>query len=237
MPAGLKLPEAYLYADRQCCVVEDFLNGAPANWTATAASGTVAALTDRPGGVSLTTQAADNAPGTLVMGTKIFNFAAGKPIHFAALVQFAEAATSAANVFVGLTSGAANSQLADNGAGLPASYSGVGFYKVDGQTLWSVETSVGSLKSTHQLSAGAGGINKAARTAGSSSYQLLEIDVVPKTATKMDVIFKIDGQVVMKHTDFVFTGVAVMAGLVMVKSGSSTAEVIKTDLVKYAVLR
>lgn len=230
---GLKLSDYFLAANRQIEIVQHFFTTSPEGWTAAAASGTVASDASRGGVLSLTTQAADNAVGSLTLATKIALVAANKPLSFAAYIQFAEAATNAGNVFVGLTSQAVATAMGDDGAGPPANYSGVGFYKVDGSLNWFTEYSVATTQNTLELSA-AGSLDGVAKAAGSSSYQLLEIDVYPKTSTLCDVVFKIDDVVVQKYLDQVYTSIAAMAPVIIVKAGSTTAEVIKIDLVKFA---
>lgn len=233
---GLRLSDAFLTADRQVQIVEDFLAGVTGAWAAVATSGTVAALAERGGGVSITTQAADNAIGSLTLSAKIAVLAAQKPISFAALLTFTEAATNAANVWVGLTSEAVSTAMGADGAGPPANYSGVGFFKIDGGLNWNTEYSVGTTQNTQELTAIAA-INKVVQVAGSASPQLLEIDIVPKTSTTCDVSFKINGVCVMRYLDQVYTSIAAMAPVVIVKAGSSTAEVIKVDLIKFAQVR
>ena len=233
---GINLAPNYGLADRQMVVVEDFLSGAPSGWAAVATTGTVAATNARGGVLSITTQAADNAIGSLTLSSKIFVVAANKPISIAFYLQFAEAATNAANVWVGLTSEAVATAMGDNGAGPPASYSGVGFYKVDGSLNWFTEFSVAGLQNTVELTA-TNSLNKTLQVAGSASFQLLEIDVIPKTSTLCDVIFKINGSVVASYLDQIFTSMAAMAPVVIMKAGSGTAEVILVDLIKFGQVR
>lgn len=229
---GLNLSNGFLAAHRVMEVVEYFINGATGAWTAAATSGTVAALSERGGGVSITTQAADNAEGTLTSG-KCLLVAANKPVSFGAKLQFAEAATDDANVYVGMTSEAVASILTDNGAGPPADYTGFGFYKVDGGLNWICEASNGTTQVTQELTA-EGSLDLVRHAAGSSSDQLLEIDVVPKTSTLCDVIFKIDGIVVAKFMDFVYTSILAMAPVIVVKAGGASAEVIKVRMARVA---
>lgn len=210
----------------------NFVGGATDGFTATAASGTVAALTDAGGGVSLTTQAADNAAATLV-SPAIVVLAAGRPIVFGANVLAAQANTSALNIFIGLCSGTASAVLADNGAGTPASYSGVGFFGVDGDTTMSLEVSVGSTQTTHRLTADVSETG-AAVLSGSSSYRLFEIEIHPKTSALADVVFKIDGTVVKKITSWTYTSIADMQFGVVIKAGSTTAEVFQCNACYFA---
>lgn len=234
---SVRVSDAYMGMDRQVEIREDFLNGVTSTaFAGAAASGAVAALDERGGGVSLTTQAADNAVGTLTSSAKLAVLAAGKPLHFAARIQFAEAATDAANLFVGLFSGTVADAVGNNGAGPPANYSGIGFFKVDGETEWNVEASVSTTQRTQKLNAD-GSLTDAAVVAGNANYQLLEIEVLPKTATKADVMFKVDGATVAKFTDWTYTSIAAMALVAVVRAGSASAEVLKTDFIKFCQVR
>ena len=232
---GLNLTPGFLTSHRVAECVEHFWAGATGAWAAVATSGTAAALAERGGGVSLTTQAADNAIGSLTLSAKSLLPAASKPISFGALIQFAEAATNVGNVFVGLTSEAVATAMGADGAGPPASYSGAGLHKVDGGLNWIAEYSVAGLQNTVELNS-AGALNSIAQVAGSSSNQLIEIDILPKTSTLCDVIFKINDVCVAKFLDQVFTSIAAMAPVVIVKAGSSTAEVIKVRMIRFAQL-
>lgn len=221
------LTDGYLKSRRQFESIHTFCQiTSDDEYTLLATSGTIAALAERGGGISITTQAADNAEGTAVMNVKPALIAAGKSMLFAATLQFAEAATNAANVLAGLHSGAIASALTDDGVGPPASYSGIAFFKVDGSLNWQIELSVGGTQTTVELTAG-NSFDKTAHVAGSTSYQLLEIEVLPKTAALADVIFKIDDVVVYKVTDWTYTSSVAMAPCAVIKAGSSTAEVMK----------
>ncbi len=203
--------------------VADFaLGAAPYNYTVTAASGTIAYSQN---GLSLTTQAADNAIASAICTNKHYLPAAGKSLLFTAKVLFAEAATNAGNVYVGMTSSTAAASLGDNGAGPASSYSGIGFYKVDGSLNWFVEASNGSTQDTVELTAN-NSLDGFAHPAGSSAWQILEIDVKMKTSTKCDVMFRIDGVTVRKITDWTWTSMVAMGEALTVKAGSSTAEVL-----------
>lgn len=230
---GVKLSEAFLTVDRQVQLVEDFVSGAPDEWTT---AGTAAAQGERGGVLQLSTAATDNAEASVVLDSAIAAIAANKPFSFAARVQFAEAATNAANVFVGLSDEAAATALGDNGAGPPADYAGVGLHKLDGGLNWIAEFSNSTTQQTLELTA-EGSLTGAAIVAGSANYQLIEIDVIPKTSTVCDVVFKVDGVTVAKFLGQVFTSIAAMAPLIVVKAGGGTAEVIKVDFIKFAQVR
>lgn len=232
---GVNVSDRFRLAQMVLEEVQQFPGGAPGHWTATATNGTVAALDERGGGLSLTTAATDNDLGTLTLDAKPLNVAANKPISFAGRLQYAEAATNVANIFIGMISGTASAAMGDNGAGPPASYTGFGFHKKDGDTVWSVESSVGGTQVTTQLVAGASnGINTVDRTAGGSNYVLFEIDIIPKDSTKCDVIYKIDGVHVATHTDFVYTSAAAMAPVALVKAGSAVAQALKVNLMAHS---
>lgn len=79
---------------------------------------------------------------------KTYKLAAGKDLWFEAEVKFTEANTDDANIIVGLSSVYAANTLQDNGAGPPANYDGIVFFKVDGGTVWQGETSNGSASQT-----------------------------------------------------------------------------------------
>lgn len=81
--------------------------------------------------------------------TKFLN---GKSFYLGARLQFTEAATNAANILFGIGEGfgPANT-LQDNGGGPPADYDGCCFFKVDGNTRWFFETSLGTSQQTFEL--------------------------------------------------------------------------------------
>lgn len=230
---GLLLSENYHAADRQLIVVEDFLSGAPDNWTT---AGTATALDERGGVLQLATSASNNAEATLVHDSKIAVVAADKPCEMVARIQYAEAATNAANIFVGLTSQAAATAMGDDGAGPPADYSGIGLHKLDGGLNWIAEFSNSTTQKTLELTAEAS-LSNAAVVAGSSNYQLIGIYVVPKTSTLCDVSFTVDGVTVARFLDQTYTSLLAMHPLVVVKAGSTTAETGKVDLIKFATVR
>lgn len=206
----------------------NFVGGAASGFTATAASGTVAGLTTAGGGVSLLTQAADNAVATLVSAAACAALAAGQPIRFGAKVSAVQANTNALNIFIGLCSGTASAVLANDGAGPPANYSGAGFFGVDGDLVMSLEVSNATTQTTHRLTADVSGSGAQVLVA-SSTYRLFEIEISPKTSALADVVFMIDGVVIKKITDWVYTSLAAMQWAVVIKAGSTTAETVKCN--------
>lgn len=232
---GLNLSDRYRLADRQQEFLEDFHGITPQGYTITAASGTLAQGTTGTE-LSITTQAADNAIGYVLGTAKHAILAANKPLTFKARFKFAEAATNAANIWLGFTSSAAAAVMGDNGAGPAASYSGFGIYKKDGGLNWWAHCSNAAVQQNVELLA-ASSLNKVAQVAGSSSFQTVEIDVIPKTATLCDVVFIINGSTVYKMLDVVYTSIAAMAPCALVKAGSGTAEVLLLDYIAWATTR
>lgn len=238
MANGIKLSEKFKLAMRQAEFFEDFFGITPQGYTITATSGTLAAGTAGTD-LSITTQAADNAVGS-VIGARQSILAANRPLYMIARLQFAEAATNVANLFVGFSSSAAAAVMGDNGAGPASSYSGIGLHKIDGGLNWIAEYSVGSTQKTQELT----GIAVATVgqpvtdiVAGKAAYQVIEIVAIPKSATLCDVSFLIDGVVVMRFLDQVYTSIAAMGPTVVVKSGSATAEVLLLDYIGWAHVR
>lgn len=204
----------------------------PHMWTSLAAdSGTTVAISASAaaGAVTIGTGTTDNNEAALATTNKNFKFADDKPIVFEASVQYAEANTSAANVFIGLSSALAADQLVDNGAGPATSFSGAGFYKVDGETSWRFVTSMGSTQTKSNL------LNN---TAGGSATAIFRIEVNMVTSTQAEVIPKINGvqcvdSVTLRPIKHVVTlsSPAAMAAGVYVKCGSTSAESITVDYV------
>lgn len=136
------------------------------------------------GGLSLRPSdgtAGDNDEIYLARQYERFKIAANKPILLRAMIDFDEANTDDANVLVGLMDAVAANALQDNGAGPPSSYSGAVFFKEDGQTKWSCESSDSTTQTTQRSTVTAGG-----------NLQTLEIEIVPISSDECDVYFRID---------------------------------------------
>lgn len=191
-------------------------------------AGSSVAVGDEVGGViTITTGGTDNNEAMWKSTKELFKFANNKPLVFEARVQFTEANTDDANVFVGLADAAGANLMVDDGGGSKSSYSGVAFLKVDGATRWSIQSSVGSSKTTTDLTA-TNSIDKTAKTAGSSSYQTLRIEFIPISSTEADVNFWIDGVQVGKHS-LTYTSATEMQAALYIKAGGSNSEVLKAD--------
>lgn len=229
----VSLSDRFDLALRQSEINEDFQFGTPAGWTA---AGTAAGTDARGGVLSLTTAATDNTAASITPNNKTIVVVEDKPVIARFYFQFAEAAVNVANVFVGLFSGAIATAVGNDGAGPPSSYSGFAFFKVDGNLNWFVEASNGSTQVTIELNA-FGSLDERAKVAGSSAFQLIEIQVLPKTATKADVSFELNNVCVAKLTDFDITSLAAMAPVILTRAGSAVAQPILVDLIQAAQVR
>lgn len=211
----IKLPEAMLLDRTQHGFFDNFdafvTAGATSRYTVvTVTDGTVTQLDVAEGGVAIKSavaSAAGNEDCYLVHEQETFLFAAGKALHFEALVSSVEDDTNQNNLFVGLTNGAAADLLINDGAGVKTSGNTIGFYKVDGGTNWGVHwRDDGDLTTNSVLLTAANTITKKAYS-NSATKQRLSFDIIPRgSSTKGDIEFFIDGVLVYKVTDFTLTG-------------------------------
>jgi hypothetical protein len=232
MPKGLNLDDRLEQAILTHSICDDFYSEDTNTWTTTTGDGGTSTVGDSAGGVVALTPS-DGTPldndEIYFLTKEVYLFAAGKPIKMTSRVQYAEAATNAANVYVGLASGVAANFLVDNGAGPATSFSGCGFFKVDGGTRWNVMFSLGSTQNKVELTAG-NSLNGVAQVAGGASYQKLEVEVVPTTSALCDVFFRIDDSVVYVMKDQTFTSATEMSAVYALKNGSATPETLNVDL-------
>lgn len=176
------------------------------------------------------TGATDNNEAMLHLDTEVFKFAAGKPIWFEAYVKFTEANTDDANIWVGfMDAGGGADVMTDNGGGPKSSYSGVGFFKVDGSTRWQVENSISTTQKTTDLSA-ANSLTGAIVTAG-GAFQRLRIECIPTDATHQDIMFYVDDDLVAKHSDQSISSATDMEVNFVVKAGDTNEETLYVDYV------
>ena len=203
----------------------------PHNWTSLAADAGITApaiVTGGTGGrLTMASGTTDNNEVGPIGTNANFKILADKGLLVEGKIQFAEANTSAANVFVGLSSLAAANQLKDDGAGPDATVSQttIGIYKVDGETAWRCV----SQKATTQT------VTLSTTTAGGSADQTLRICVQPVDATTAEVTFFVDGValrdsngVVIKHS-LTMTSAAAMKKVIYLKGGSTTSETLVAD--------
>lgn len=230
-------PQAAVDALRQHGFVEDFNKYVTADlWTLVTDNG-AAVIKDAAGGIlKLTVTAVDNDESYLHTTKKLFTVVAGKPIYLEAILQFTEIATDDANVFFGLSSAAVANTLIDDDVGPVLNFSGAGFYKVGGELLWHVINSVTTTRKDTELTL-ANSLDGEAHTAGSASaFQRLGILLLPTSATKMDVTFSINGKVVCKHKDQIWTSFAA-CHVIFGNKSSGGIETLNVDLITAHQLR
>lgn len=178
------------------------------------AAGGVLALNPSDGTVT------DNDEIYLKRTQETFKFAQDKSIYFGVYAKFSEANTDDANVFFGLKDAIAANTIVDNG-GMATSFSGVGFYKKDGETYWRIIASLGSTQ-TEVLLNSTNSADKLAKTAGNGSYQKLEILVAPISSSLAEIVFRIDNVDVYKISEFTFTSATEMQAGCGMKNGADT---------------
>jgi len=104
--------------------------------------------TDTANGITtVTTDTNDNDEVIFRKVTENFIFGT-KKMWYQAGVQITEAAANSANIFVGLSDTHGANFMQDDGAGTNTTYTGAGFFKVDGGTVWQFEGAAGATKST-----------------------------------------------------------------------------------------
>lgn len=208
-------------------------------------TGAIVAPTDAAGGVlTLTTGGTDNNEVYLHTTKEIFLFAQGKTLIGEARIKYTEANTDDANVLVGFLDAAGANAIVDDGAGPKASYSGALFFKADGDTLWSVEDSIGATQSTTSLTSGnsADGVSC---VPGGGVWQRLRVVVECTTSTSATARFYIvrddttpGGNLKLVKTDtFTYTGATEMQFIVGVKAGGANSEVVSVDYCRAKQMR
>lgn len=238
------VPDGDLVRQRNHGFFDDFDHLVTADrWTTVASDGGTVSVSDGAGGIVTLDPSdatvADNDEAYLHTTTELFKFANEKPLIVVARVQFTEANTDDANIMFGLMDGVAANAIQDDGAGPKASYSGAVFFKADGSTKWSFESSLAGTQTT----------TEGADTAGGSSYQTLAIEARSRDATTVELIPYIDpaGGVNLKqmldangnkikHT-ITLGSPTEMAVVLGVKNGGANQETLLCDYVKAYQLR
>ena len=207
----------------------DFLNYTTATDGVTSlaadAGSSVAAGDARAGVLVITTGATDNNEAGVKTTNENYLFLADTDTYGAAYIQYAEAATDDANVFVGFISAFAANNLVDDGAGPRTTGSIAGIYKVDGGTVWRCITRNGSA-STDSVST---------TTAGGAAYQKLEIECHEMDGVNMSVTFRVDGKLLKDSSGLVIKHLVAIASAtemnfgVYAKAGGANSEVVNVD--------
>lgn len=213
---------------------DEFVSGDKFTDTSTDTGAAVANVDAAGGAVTLTTGGTDNNECYLLSTKELFLFAQNKPMHAACRLKYTEANTDDANVAFGFMNAVGADSVLDDGAGLKSSYSGATFFKVDGQTKWRVETSIGTTRTgpknttTSVLLDEAGSLTGLGYTAASSAYQWLEILVNPFSSTQARADFFING-VQVQSIIFTYTSATEMMVYLAVKAGGANSEVVTCD--------
>lgn len=189
--------------------------------------------TDGESAVILTTGATDNNEAYLDTN-RVWDVVADKPITIDMKMKYTEANTDDANILMGLMSAAGANALLDNGGGPAASYSGAVFFKADGDTVWSVETSVGGTQTTTVTD----------EAAGSSTYSIFRIEIRPIDSTRAEVVFSIgqsggsyfkqcrDANGDLIRHEITYTSFAAAPLCLGVKAGDTNSETPRWDYVR-----
>lgn len=188
MSALLKFPPAWQNARQQYEAFDDFFTDqSDLAWVDTITDTGTALVNDAVNGVMVLTPSdgtvADNDEVYLASANELFLFAADKPFIGRCRLKFVETASGVYNAFFGFANAIAANTLVDDGGGMRASGSIAAIYKVDGETVWRCVT----------RNNGTVTVSQSSTTAGGTSYQELEIEVVPFTSTQVHVVFRVDG--------------------------------------------
>lgn len=220
-------PQAYIE------VADDFVNlntaatnglWASVNDGATGSLGLSTAL-GAGGWINIPSAAADNDYQLLATASKPFKFAAGKSLWLDCSLVLTEAATNVANWVVGLCSITTTGILASDGGGVPGTFDGALFYKVDSTMSIKFTTSAASTQTTATLATFASG----------TTYRLgLQFD--PNDGTTGIVTPYINGVAYTPQT-IALSGLGLMYAVVGVKAGSSSAETLSVDYLRVAARR
>jgi hypothetical protein len=227
----VQLPDVARLAHLQHGFFDDFQGFLTATSTdkytvVTAVDGTVLMIDARAGGVAIKSAAASAAGDEdcyLAREAETFLPAANTHIVFEALTQATEDDVNQNNLIVGLTNAVAADLLVSAGAGPKTNGSTFAFYKVDGGLNWWVHVSNGATQSSVQLTA-ANALDKVAHVGSGSAKQRLTIEYVAKSSTAGDALFYIDGVLVYKFTDWVFTSATDMQCVCGCKDGDAGDE-------------
>ena len=172
----------------------------------------------------------------LSQGTFGLLFAADRPLYWEARLYFTEHNVDDANIIVGVMNAVAANHLIDDGGGPVASYSGMVFFKEDGQTAWSFETSLAGTQTT----------TRSETTAGGTAFVTIGALWLPETSTQGLAIPKIDtggganlvqlrdatsnaGQYKNIAHRFTYTNATEMTFVLGVKNGTTGAELLRVD--------
>lgn len=227
-----RMPTAWLESVGNMSIFDDFHSEALANLTyaTSTTDGGGATVGDEVGGVITVTSGtdADNEESWLATINEVFACGAGKALEAAAKIQYAEAATDAANVFFGFASAVGANLLVDDGAGPRTTGNIIGIYKVDGGTVWRCVTRWGSTTSVLD--------SVSTTTAGGASYQDLRVSVADGGSVGTSLVtFYVDGEQLKDANNnpiihhFPNASATEMQLALYVKQGTTAGQTVKID--------
>ena len=230
----VKIPEAARNLKDSHGFYDDFDHFVTADrWTFVGDAGETQAVTDAAGGViSIACDGDDEDEAYIHTTYEMFLFAQNKPIVAEVRQSFEEAATDDANCIVGFFNAFAAAILVDAGAGPKTTGSGFGFFKKDGETLWSVYASNGSSQTKVQLTASNSrdGIAKTAEADSTGTYQVLKFEFCPSASDRAHFHFHIDGIHVYTISDFDYSSSPTEMDLGFgIKAGGGATETLFVD--------
>jgi hypothetical protein len=187
----------------------------PHQWTSILTDSGTTAVGDAAGGVLTITASdgtvADNDEAYVKSTNETFLFADGKPISFACRIKLTETTANEANICVGLKDAVAANSIVDDGAGPPASYSGMLIFKVDGGSVFQGESSIAGTQDTDT--------NVGAFTSG--AWTDIRMDWTPLSSTSGRTDYYVNG-VLGGSSTFTYTSATEMQVFLGVKNGNGT---------------
>lgn len=234
MPAALKYPFEMMAVENQYGVFDDFTGDqTDLFWVDTITDSGSAVVGDAVRGIMTLTPSdgtvADNDEVYLATANEIFKLADNKPMWAVCYAKFTEANTTQANWAFGFQNAVSADSIIDDGGGLKVSGDCVAIYKVDGGTTW---------KCVSVVNGGTANVSTSSRTANSSSYQKLEIDVQPINSTTAVITYKVDNAyltdsttgLVIRHT-VAYASSTEMNLFIGSKNGSAHNQVVLVDYI------
>lgn len=237
---ALRQPIELDYRDQFGFFDDFFVYTDAAVWTKTLnGAGTSVSTTSGLGGVvTLTTGATLNNEAAITRTNQNWLFGDDTPLIMETQLSWTESSTNKVGFFAGFSSlasgfAAGSGMLQNSAAGLLASFTGCGIYKIAGTAQWGVITSVGAVQTLT--------LTDTSKIPGNAGVRnVLRIEVYPVTSTQIDVIFLLNGQqfrdtsargLPIRHQMISFTGAAAMGPTVEMQAGAASSEVLSIDYI------
>ena len=223
-----RMPQGWIDSTSNVSVFDDFTGVSIAAYTITKDAGITAPTVTGLGGLLAITGDATDNDEVYVSTPTIFKAGNGYALECAALLQFSEANTSAANVIFGFASSVGAALMVANGAGPRVTGNVIAIYKVDGGTVWRCVTRWGSTTSVTDT--------VSTSTAGGSTYQDLRISIADGAASGTCMVTFYLGGSQLKDANgvpiihnFTNSGASAMSLVVGLKQGSTTPEALNVQ--------